>query len=191
MIVGLGNPGDRYALTRHNVGCRVLEKAAMHWSVLLRSVAGARRGAGCIGPVAVTLATPLTWMNQTGPAVKALLEELGLTPADLVVVHDDLDLEPGRLRVKRKGGAGGHNGILSILTVLGTDEFCRLKIGIGRPAPGQDAAEYVLSPFALEEAECVDASLERAVQALECLVTEGIEMAMNRFNVRKQQEGDE
>ncbi len=139
----------------------------------------------------MALSASLTWMNQTGPAVKALLADLALSPEDLVVIHDDLDLELGRLRIKRDGGSGGHNGILSILTALETNEFVRLKIGIGRPAPGQDAAEYVLSPFLPEEFPLLDESLDRAVVALECLLAEGVTVAMNRFNVRSQEEQDE
>jgi PTH1 family peptidyl-tRNA hydrolase len=121
-------------------------------------------------------------MNQSGPAVKALLDALGLFPSDLIVIHDDLDLPLGRLRIKRRGGAGGHNGILSLLTVLETDEFPRLKFGVGRPMPGQDAAEYVLSPFSAEELVAVEAAMDRAVDALECLVMNGLDAAMNRFN---------
>lgn len=184
MIVGLGNPGERYALTRHNIGILVLELAAARWSVDLGPAGRARGGNGRVGSVEVRLAAPLAWMNETGPAVKALLEELTLSPRDLVVIHDDLDLELGRLRIKRNGGSGGHNGILSILTALETDEFCRLKVGIGRPAPGEDPAEYVLSPFPPEETPRIEEGLERAVAALESLVAEGIEAAMNRFNVR-------
>jgi len=192
LIVGLGNPGERYALTRHNIGVRVLERAAARWSVDLGPAGRARSGRGYVGLPdtggEVVVSAPLAWMNETGPAVKALLEELAFTPDDLVVIHDDLDLELGRLRIKRNGGSGGHNGILSILTALETDEFCRLKFGIGRPAPGEDAAEYVLSPFSPEETTLIDASLERAVLALECLVAEGVEAAMNRFNMRGEEE---
>lgn len=184
LIVGLGNPGARYARTRHNIGVRVLELAAARWSVNLGPAGRARSGKGRVGSVEVRLAAPLTWMNETGPAVKALLEELTLSPRDLVVIHDDLDLELGRLRIKRNGGSGGHNGLLSILTALETDEFCRLKVGIGRPAPGEDPAEFVLSPFPPEETPRIEAGLERAVAALESLVAEGVESAMNRFNVR-------
>ena len=133
VIVGLGNPGAHYALTRHNVGVWVLERAATVWNIPLRSAEHAPRGRGRIGPpdgqVDVALAGPLTWMNVTGPAVKALLEDLACSPTNLIVIHDDLDLELGRLRIKREGGAGGHNGLFSILTTLGTDQFCRLKIG--------------------------------------------------------------
>lgn len=188
LIVGLGNPGERYALTRHNIGARVVEAAASRWAMALgpSGVAAYRRGRA--GSTDVALASRLTWMNQTGLLVRGLLEELTLSPHDLVVVHDDLDLPPGRLRIKRSGGSGGHNGVLSILTALESNQFCRLKIGIGRPAPGQDSAEYVLTPFSPEERTLVDSTVEQAVLALECLVVEGPAAAMNRFNVREREE---
>jgi len=152
-------------------------------------------GTGRIGPadkpVDVALAIPLTWMNQSGTAVLELLARLGCTLQDLTVVHDDLDMEPGRLRLKRSGGAGGHNGVASIMTELGTDQFFRLKIGIGRPAPSADAVDYVLEPFAQDETTVIEASVEQAVLALECLMVEGIDAAMNKFNVHDKQEGDE
>jgi PTH1 family peptidyl-tRNA hydrolase len=188
LIVGLGNPGVRYAATRHNVGWRVLERAAARWKIRLEAPGPARLparwGRGRLGEAEVELAEPLAWMNETGPAVQALLEARTLTPSDLIVVHDDLDLEPGRLRIKRAGGAGGHNGIHSIISALETNEFCRLKIGIGRPAPGEEAEDYVLMPFAPEEEEVLEQVLEQAVLALETLACEGVGAAMNRFNVR-------
>ncbi|MEC4687645.1 MAG: aminoacyl-tRNA hydrolase [Nitrospirota bacterium] len=183
LIVGLGNPGARYDLTRHNVGAAVLGLAATRWRVALTPLGDALRGSGSLGPVEVTLAAPVAWMNQSGPVVKALLAELALTPGDLLVVHDDLDLEVGRLRIKRDGGSGGHQGILSVITALGTNQFCRLKIGIGRPSPGTDAAEYVLSTFFPDETPLLQASLERAPLALECLLLDGLDAAMTRFNV--------
>lgn len=184
LIVGLGNPGDRYARTRHNVGSRVAERAAARWAVALRESGSSRQGRGVVGSFPITLAVPLTWMNQTGSVVKALLEALSLSPEALTIIHDDLDLELGRLRFKRYGGHGGHNGVLSIITALGTDRFCRLKIGIGRPGPDEDPVEFVLSPFAPEEMARVEAGVERAVEALDCLLKEGLEAAMNRFHVR-------
>lgn len=135
-----------------------------------------------LGTAEVTLAAPLAWMNQSGPVVKDLLDALALSPSDLIVIHDDLDLPLGRLRIKQRGGPGGHNGILSLLTVLNTDEFPRLKFGIGRPASDQDPAEYVLSPFATEEAAAVEAAMDRAVEALHCMVVDGLPTAMNRYN---------
>lgn len=184
LIVGLGNPGPRYADTRHNVGWQALDRAAARWSIRIGPAGAARWGRGRVGPAEVALAAPLAWMNQTGPVVRALIEQWSLTPQDLIVIHDDLDLDLGRIRVKRGGGSGGHNGILSILTALDSPEFCRLKIGIGRPAPGADAADYVLAPFSPGEAPAVSQALDQAVLALECLVAEGLAAAMNRFNIR-------
>jgi PTH1 family peptidyl-tRNA hydrolase len=139
----------------------------------------------------VTLAAPLAWMNQVGPTVNALMGELACVLSDLLVIHDDLDLPLGRLRIKRRGGAGGHNGVRSVIDAVGAEEFCRLKIGIGRPAPGVDPAEYVLSSFVPSDIRLLDPVLAQAVQALECWAAQGVEATMNRFNVREKEEGDE
>jgi PTH1 family peptidyl-tRNA hydrolase len=187
LIVGLGNPGEPYTVTRHNVGVMVLEQAAATWGIPLRLVGMSRRGEGRIGQAAVVLAQPLTWMNLSGAVVRDLLGLYGLSPSDLVVVHDDLDLAFGRLRLKHAGGSGGHNGVRSLLTALQTGNFIRLKIGVGRPAPGQSAADHVLAPFSPEEASVLQGALDRAVQALECLAVEGPAAAMNRFNVRSRE----
>jgi PTH1 family peptidyl-tRNA hydrolase len=190
--VGLGNPGARYSATRHNVGSQVVELAASRWSILLSPAVmyfpgpgdQARVGTGRVGSAEVVLARSLAWMNQSGPVVKALLDQAGLSPIQLIVVHDDLDLEVGRLRIKRRGGSGGHKGILSLLETLQTDEFCRLKIGIGRPAPGEDPADFVLSPFSPDDQVRITPVLVRSVEALESLLTDGPESAMNRYNIR-------
>jgi PTH1 family peptidyl-tRNA hydrolase len=126
-------------------------------------------------------------MNVTGPPLKGLLRQFQLAADDLILIHDDLDLEPGRLRIKRAGGHGGHNGIKSVVEALGTPEFVRIKIGIGRPAPRQDSADYVLELVTREERDVFEPCLERAVDALECLLHRGIEVAMNQFNVRDHQ----
>jgi PTH1 family peptidyl-tRNA hydrolase len=188
VIVGLGNPGDRYARTRHNVGARVIERASAQWSIPLKTSGPARVGTGRIGPadkpVEVALAIPLTWMNQSGAAVVELLARLGCVPQDMTVVHDDLDMEPGRLRLKRSGGAGGHNGVASIMTELNSDQFGRLKVGIGRPVPGADPADYVLEPFTQDDATVIETSMGQAVQALESALVEGVDAAMNKFHIR-------
>ncbi|MEP6887524.1 MAG: aminoacyl-tRNA hydrolase [Nitrospirales bacterium] len=184
LIVGLGNPGRPYSSTRHNVGVMALERAAVRWNILLREMGSARRGQGILDHLNVTLAQPLAWMNQNGPVVEGLVTELGLTSPDLIVIHDDVDLPVGRLRIKRLGGSGGHNGIRSVQTALASQEFCRIKIGVGRPAPGEETADYVLSPFRKEEREVVERALDHVVMALETCLSEGIEKAMNRFNVR-------
>ncbi|WP_447977832.1 aminoacyl-tRNA hydrolase [Candidatus Nitrospira bockiana] len=188
LIVGLGNPGEAYAATRHNIGVMAVEHAAARWGIPMRVLRAVRRGDGSLGSVPVVLAHPLAWMNLNGPVVSRLLEELGLSPRDLIVVHDDVDLPVGRLRFKRTGGSGGHNGIRSVCEALGTGEFFRLRVGVGRPAPGEDTADYVLAPFRAEEVSVIEAALEQAVDALACAVQEGIETAMNRFNVRVRQD---
>ncbi len=184
LIVGLGNPGKDYVGTRHNIGCWVIERAAARWSIRLTKRGMALRGAGRAGSKLVELAGTLDWMNVTGPPLKGLLRELGLTPDDLVIVHDDLDLEPGRLRIRPTGGSGGHNGIKSVIEALGTPNFVRLKIGIGRPAPGQDSADYVLEDVGTDERAVYEPCLERAVDALEVLLHRDVATAMNQFNVR-------
>ncbi|HEU5407529.1 MAG TPA: aminoacyl-tRNA hydrolase [Nitrospira sp.] len=185
LLVGLGNPGKAYAQTRHNVGMWVIERAAARWSIRLSPRGIAQRGSGRLGGKLVELAGLLDWMNISGPPLKGLLREFELTANELIVVHDDLDLEPGRLRIKLAGGHGGHNGIKSVIDALGTPQFVRLKIGIGRPAPSQDSADYVLEPVTKDEMAVFDPCLERAVDALECLIHRGPEVAMNQFNVRE------
>lgn len=163
----------------------VIERAAARWSIQLSSRDTARRGSGRLGRELVELAGLLGWMNISGPPLKGLLREFDLTANELIVVHDDLDLEPGRLRIKLAGGHGGHNGIKSVIEALGTQQFVRLKIGIGRPAPGQDSADYVLERVTKDEMAVLDPCLERAVDALECVIYRGSEVAMNQFNVRE------
>ncbi|BFU95457.1 MAG: Peptidyl-tRNA hydrolase [Nitrospira sp.] len=187
LIVGLGNPGTSYAQTRHNAGIWVLERAAARWGIRLSRRGSAQRGSGRLGSELIELAGTLDFMNVTGPPLKGLLRQYQLTADDLFLIHDDLDLEPGRLRIKQAGGHGGHNGIKSVVQALGTPEFVRIKIGIGRPAPRQDSADYVLEPVTQEEMDVFEPCLERAVDALECLIHQGTEAAMNRFNVRDHQ----
>jgi PTH1 family peptidyl-tRNA hydrolase len=130
-------------------------------------------------------------MNITGPPLKGLLREFSLTADDLILIHDDLDLAPGRLRIKQAGGHGGHNGIKSVIETIGTPQFARVKIGIGRPAPNQDSADYVLQAFTKEEIEVLNPCLDRAIDALECLIHRGVAVAMNEFNVRERETPEE
>jgi PTH1 family peptidyl-tRNA hydrolase len=183
LIVGLGNPGAAYAQTRHNAGVWVVERAAARWAGRLVRRGTAQRASIRHGSQLIELAGTLDFM--TGAPLKGLLREYQLTTDDLILVHDDLDLEPGRLRIKQAGGHGGHNGIKSVIDALGTAQFLRVKIGIGRPAPGQDSADYVLETVTKEEMEVIEPSLERAVDALEVLIHRGTEPAMNQFNVRE------
>ena len=187
LLVGLGNPGKAYAQTRHNVGMWAIERAAARWSIRLSPRGTSQRGSGRLGRELIELAGLLDWMNCSGPPVKGLLREFGLTPSELIVIHDDLDLEPGRLRIKLAGGYGGHNGIKSLIDALSTPQFIRVKIGVGRPTPGQDSADYVLEPVTKDELAAFDPCLERTVDALECLIHRGPEVAMNQFNVRERE----
>jgi peptidyl-tRNA hydrolase, PTH1 family len=191
LIVGLGNPGATYAHTRHNVGMWVVERAVARWSGRLVRRGTAQRASVRQGSQLIELAGTLDFMNVTGAALKGLLREYQLTTDDLILVHDDLDLEPGRLRIKQTGGHGGHNGIKSVIEALGTAQFVRLKIGIGRPAPGQDSADYVLETVTKDEMEVIEPCLERAVDALEVLIHRGAEPAMNQFNVRERDDVNE
>jgi PTH1 family peptidyl-tRNA hydrolase len=191
LIVGLGNPGVAYAQTRHNVGMWVIERAAARWSIRLAKRGMAHRGSGRLGPELFELAGTLDWMNITGPPLKGLLCEFSLTADDLILVHDDLDLDLGRLRIKQSGGHGGHNGIKSVIETIGTPQFVRVKIGIGRPAPHQDSADYVLQAFTREEIEILNPCLDRAVDALEYLIHRGVSVAMNQFNVLEREENNE
>ena len=191
LIVGLGNPGAAYAPTRHNAGMWVIERAAARWSVRLAKCGLAHRGSGRLGSELLELAGTLDWMNITGPPLKGLLREYSLSADNLILVHDDLDLDLGRLRIKQAGGHGGHNGIKSVIDAIGTPQFVRIKIGIGRPAPRQDSADYVLEAFTSAELEVLNPCLDHAVDALECLIHRGLAVAMNEFNVREQNSTNE
>jgi PTH1 family peptidyl-tRNA hydrolase len=191
LLVGLGNPGKAYAETRHNVGVWVIERAAARWAIRLSLRGTAKRGSGRLGSQLVELAGTLDFMNVTGPPLKGLLRDLTLAPDSLILIHDDLDLEPGRIRIKQAGGHGGHNGIKSVIEALGTSRFVRLKIGVGRPAPRQDSADYVLEIVTSDEMKVFDPCIERAVDALECLIHRGVETAMNQFNMRERAEEGE
>jgi peptidyl-tRNA hydrolase, PTH1 family len=169
----------------------VVERAAARWAACLVRRGTAHRASVRQGSQLIELAGTLDFMNVTGPPIKGLLREFQLTPDDLIIVHDDLDLEPGRLRIKQAGGHGGHNGLKSVIEALGTPQFVRLKIGIGRPAPGQDSADYVLETVTKDEMEVIEPCLERAVDALDVLIHRGTEAAMNQFNVREQDSTNE
>jgi PTH1 family peptidyl-tRNA hydrolase len=183
LIVGLGNPGREYAWTKHNLGFQVVNYLRELWGLpLTRTSHAALWGQGRVGSETVILAQPTTYMNLSGQAVSRLLAYFKLTPEDLVVIHDDLDVPLWRLKLVERGGPGGHKGVLDIIATLHTDEFLRVKLGVGRPHPGRPTEGYVLSPFPAEEAENVAVLIERAAQAVECLVREGLKAAQNRFH---------
>ncbi|MGB9866607.1 MAG: aminoacyl-tRNA hydrolase [Bacillota bacterium] len=182
IVVGLGNPGKDYALTRHNVGFMVVDALAIRAGAIFmvkREFAFTRVTLGG-GPVLV-LVKPLLFMNNSGKALAAFAEENWLTPEELLVVHDDMDLPFGRIRIRRRGKSGGHHGIESIINFLGTDGFARLKLGIGRPQPGVDPVEYVLSCFT-EPPEQVSAMIDAACRAVMVIAKDGYDKAMALFN---------
>jgi PTH1 family peptidyl-tRNA hydrolase len=187
LIVGLGNPGSRYRGTRHNVGWEVLERLARKHGIAIGEDTGwAEVGRGDIGPHRVVLARPMTYVNASGMAVQDLRRRFRVKPSDLFLIVDDLDLPLGRLRLRQKGTAGGHNGLRSVIEALGTDGFPRMRVGIGRPPGKTDAADHVLARFSAEERQMLNDALDRAVEALEVAIVDGVDVAMNRFNAKLQ-----
>ncbi len=183
LIIGLGNPGPEYDGTRHNVGFAVVDALAERASVGLRRERGdVLFGWGRQRACGFGLAKPQTYMNRSGGAVLALVRRFGLTPAEILVVVDDLALEPGRMRLRERGSAGGHNGVQDVIDRLGTDAFPRLRIGVGSNYERGRQAEYVLSPFAPEERPVVEETVARACDAALAFACEGTAVAMNRFN---------
>ena len=183
LVVGLGNPGDEYAATRHNAGFMVVDRLARAWGVELRgrlfkSRTGLARRAG--GDV--LLVEPKTFMNLSGTAVRAALEGKGLGPDRLVVAYDDLDIPLGEIRVRTSGRPGTHKGMISVAGELRTDAFARVRVGIGPLPAGRDAADYVLEPFRKAERPDLERGLEQAAEALEMVLDGDIEKAMTRFN---------
>jgi PTH1 family peptidyl-tRNA hydrolase len=185
LIVGLGNPDRRYRRTRHNVGWEVIDRTARRWGVTVDQEDGwARAGSAKIGRHRILLVKPQTYVNRSGMAVADLQRRHRVKVEDLLVIVDDLDLPSGRLRLRIGGSHGGHNGLRSIIEALGSDAFPRLRVGIGRPPEGVDPAEFVLTPFSDEEVGVMEGALDRAVDAVEAVVREGLQPAMTRFNTR-------
>jgi len=180
LIVGLGNPGREYAWTKHNLGFQVVAYLSELWGIpLTRQSHASHWGQGRVDAQGVILAQPTTYMNLSGQAVSRLLSYFKLTPRDLMVIHDDLDVPPWRLKLVERGGPGGHRGVLDIIAALHTEEFLRVKLGIGRPPPGMPAERYVLTPFPAEDAEKVARLIERGARAVELLLAEGLAGAQN------------
>lgn len=182
-MVGLGNPGPEYAGTRHNVGFRVVDLLRERWAAEpWRELAGSRVSCGAYKGQDVVLAEPQTFMNRSGPAVMDLVGRWSVELSSTLVVHDDLDLPFGALRIRTRGGHGGHNGLRSILESIGSGAFLRLKVGIGHPLSRADVVDHVLSPFGPEETEALPEVLTRAAEAAEAILAEGPLKAMNHFH---------
>jgi PTH1 family peptidyl-tRNA hydrolase len=185
VIVGLGNPGRQYAGSRHNLGFAVVEELSRRWRLPLgRARRGLRMATGNVAGQHVALIEPQMYMNMSGPALAHAA--LHIEAKRLIVVHDDLDLGLGSVRVKCGGGTAGHHGLDSIVECYGRD-FVRVRVGVGRPPCSQDSVDYVLSEFHEREREIVAGAVSRAADAVECIVVEGEQAAMNTFNVRPRQ----
>jgi len=183
LVVGLGNPGDEYARTKHNVGAEVVEiLAARHGGKLKKGKERALVDQVTVGGKRIALAIPLTYMNDSGAAVRALVRRYGVEPHQLVVLHDELDLPVGGLKLKEGGGLAGHNGLRSIKAHLHTEDFLRVRIGVGKPVSKEHGADHVLSKFGKRERAEIDVVLETAADAVEAIAVDGIAAAMNRYH---------
>ena len=184
LIVGLGNVGDKYEGTRHNVGFRVADELAERAGVPVQRLKyRALTGQAEIGGARVLLMKPVTFMNLSGEAVRPAADFYKVPADHILVLSDDVSLPVGKLRIRRGGSAGGHNGLKNIIQHLGTDQFPRVKVGVGeKPHPDYDMADWVLGKFQGEDRKAIDQAVQRAADAVECLLREGPERAMSRFN---------
>ncbi|GAE31748.1 aminoacyl-tRNA hydrolase [Alkalihalobacillus hemicellulosilyticus] len=183
LIVGLGNPGEKYRGTRHNVGFDCIDYCAKELGIELNQLKfKSLYGKGLVNGEQVILMKPLTYMNLSGEAIRMIRDYYKLSIEDLVVIYDDMDLPPGKIRLRQKGSAGGHNGIKSTIQQLGTNEFNRIRIGINRPEPGQSIVNYVLGSYKPEEKEDVSNAVKQAAKAVEAWTEIPFIQVMNRFN---------
>jgi PTH1 family peptidyl-tRNA hydrolase len=190
LVVGLGNPGQAYAAHRHNVGFWCVKRLAANWGIRFKSSRWARVGEGQVDGQPLVLAKPRTFMNRSGDAAASLLQRYNLSPQQMLVICDDLELPAGRIRLRPRGSDGGHNGLRDIIYAIESEDFPRLRIGIGRPrtAAGEPVthplvvAKYVLGEPEPEEQEELEAAVEQAAEAVACILREGLAAAMNRYN---------
>jgi PTH1 family peptidyl-tRNA hydrolase len=182
-VAGLGNPGRRYEGTRHNLGFLIIDQIARQQQIsVTKKLCDSLVGEWSRDGEPILLVKPQTYMNRSGAAVQCLLDRFGGNAQDLVVIHDDLDLAFGRLRIRPGGGAGGHRGILSIVENLAGGPFYRVRVGIGRPPVGVEPVDFVLEPFASEEVDQLEPVVSRGAEAVLCLLREGGQRAMEQFN---------
>jgi PTH1 family peptidyl-tRNA hydrolase len=185
LLVGLGNPDARYQRNRHNVGFRVADLLAREAGVTLAPRFSGLFAKGTLAQVPIGILKPMTFMNLSGRSVREAASFFKLPTEDVVVVHDEIDLEFGRLQIKKGGGHAGHNGLRSIGDELASSDFVRVRVGVGRPAPDRDASAHVLADFTEEEERQLEPLLQHAAEAARLVVLEGTEAAMNRFNGAK------
>lgn len=185
LIVGLGNPGKKYDATRHNVGFEVIDVLADRLSVKVSKIKfKALIGEGVYKGHKVILAKPQTFMNLSGESVHDMMRYYDILPANLIVIYDDFDTEIGKIRIRKSGSAGSHNGMKHIIYRLMEDHFPRIRIGIGRPGPGWVMADFVLSRFDKDQLPAVTEAVKNAADAALCMVESGVDLAMNRYNIK-------
>ena len=184
LIAGLGNPGKQYERTRHNMGFDAIDELIERHRIPQGGIAHkAMYGKGIIEGEKVILAKPLTYMNLSGDSLREFVNYYKLDPeSELIVIYDDIDLDPGQLRIRKQGSAGGHNGIKDLIQKLGTQKFIRIRVGVGAKPKDWDLADYVLGHIPGEERKLVDEAQERACKAVETILSEGVDAAMNEFN---------
>lgn len=183
LVVGLGNPTDKYANTRHNVGFDFVDMLIDEYGIVLDTLKHKGiYGKGMIGGVPVMVLKPQTYMNLSGESVSSLANYYKIDVEDIIIIYDDINLDVGRLRIRKKGSAGGHNGIKSIIECLGSSDFPRLRVGIGMKPKEFDLADYVLSRFSNEERELLEKGMKQGMKALELMLMDDIPEAMNRYN---------
>lgn len=185
LIVGLGNPGIQYAATRHNIGFEVIDRLSETYNIpVLKNKFKALIGEGTIAGERVILMKPQTYMNLSGEAIRACMDWHKLKNEDVLVIYDDVSLDVGQLRLRKNGSAGGHNGIKSIITHMGGQDFPRIKVGVGEKPKGWDLANYVLGRFSDEDISIIGPKLGEAVKAVELIITQGMDKAMNQYNLK-------
>ena len=184
LIAGLGNPGSQYERTRHNIGFMAIDDIAKEFLIPmeLEKKHKAIVGKGMMGSEKVLLVKPQTYMNLSGESIRSLADYYQIEPEDIIIIFDDISLDVGQLRIRKKGSAGGHNGIKSIIAHLGTNEFPRIKIGVGERLPGQDLADHVLAKFPNAQMETVNQATKDACEAAFLMIRDGIDKAMNQYN---------
>ena len=189
IIVGLGNPSKQYEGTRHNAGFMTLDVLADRYNIdISEKKHKALCGKGVIEGNKVVLLKPQTFMNLSGESVRAAADFYKVAPEEIIVIYDDISLEPGQLRVRKKGSAGGHNGMKNIIAHLGTQDFPRIRVGVGEKPAGMDLADYVLSRFSKGEQEKMEQAFAEAAEAAAMIAGQGLDKAMNHFNQKKQEQ---
>jgi PTH1 family peptidyl-tRNA hydrolase len=185
LIAGLGNPGRKYRKTRHNIGFMVIDEMAESYNTGFKSQKPAEIAGVQINGNTAYLVKPMTYMNESGLAVRSIKEYYNIAPENVVVVYDDIDLPFGRLRIRGQGGSGGHKGVSSIINHLGSNEFTRVRIGIKPDHPVKDVVQFVLSPFSRQERKNLEETIAKAVNAVNTVVIDGLNKSMNSFNTPK------